>query len=130
MMKPTTAHSSLRPDRVSLGRFLCKPLVLCSTLALIILLCFKSLDAQPPAANTPAATPPESNLPDVPNFDIDLGTDEFENFGEEGFQVEEKLSPATETTVTVIKVAVGAAIVLLFGFIVMKLLRRKGADGA
>ncbi|MEZ6075981.1 MAG: hypothetical protein R3C56_10000 [Pirellulaceae bacterium] len=106
-----------------------------SILVLVLMMCAKSLDAQPPAANTPADAPPASaatpptpnlpNLPDVPDFDLEA--EGLENFGEEGFQVEEQLSPAAETTVTAIKIAVGAAIVLLFGFIVMKLLRRKSS---
>lgn len=149
MKKPITAHSNIQPERLSLGRIVCKRLLLCCTfqgsrrgasshilpasiLVLVCLLCVNPLQAQgptvdPPTAAPPAttATPPASNLPDVPDFD--LGTEEFENFGEEDFQVEEKLSPAAETTVTTIKVVVVAVIVLLFGFIAMKFLRRKGA---
>lgn len=134
MMKTNAAQPSLQPNRLWLGRVVCKRLMQCSTLVLVLLICVKSLDAQAPAGDPPAAAPPtsatappDSSPLDVPDFDIDLGTEEFENFGEEGFQVEEKLSPATETTVTIIKVAVVAVIVLLFGFIVMQLLRRKGA---
>ncbi len=134
MMKTNSSLPNIQSSRLSIGRLIGKHMVLCSTLALAVLMCANSLVAQPPAVDPPAAappasaaTPPASNLPDVPNFDIDLGTEEFENFGEEDFQVEDKLSPAKETTVTVIKVAVGAAIVLLFAFIVMKLLKRKPA---
>lgn len=131
MMKPNTTQPSHHPYRLSFGRVVFNQFVLCSTLALVIPMCVNSLDAQPPDATPPASNLPDSsNLPDVPNFDIDLGTEEFENFGEEDFQVEEKLSPSTETTVTVIKVAVGAAVVLLFGLMVMKLLRRKGPVGS
>lgn len=132
MMKPATEHSNFQADRLSLGRAVCKRLVHLCTLILVLLVCVNSLDAQgpdvdPPTAAPPATVtaPPASSLPDVPDFD--LGTEEFENFGEEDFQVEEKLSPAAETTVTAIKVAVVAVIVLLFGFIAMKFLGRKGA---
>ena len=132
MMKTNTTHPCHQPSRLSLGRLLLKHFMRCSTLALLVLMCANPLNAQPPAAEPPAAAPPAAaatpaaaNLPDVPASDIDFGTEEFEDFGEEDFQVEEKLSPATETTVTVIKVAVGTAIVLLFVLIAMKLLKRK-----
>ncbi|MEO8271292.1 MAG: hypothetical protein ABI557_16340 [Aureliella sp.] len=132
MMKTNTTPPNSLSRRLSLGSLFFKHFKLCSALALVVLVCADSLDAQPPAIDPPAAapptsaaTPPDSSLSDVPNFDIDLGTEEFENFGEEDFQVEEKLSPAMESTVTYIKLAAVAAIVLLFAFIVMKWSKRK-----
>ena len=91
------------------------------------------LFAQPPSGEvsqaatdettaTPAAMP---SLPGDLDFDIDLGTEEFENFGEEDFKVEEANYVRDTVVPMAIKVAIGAVVILLFAWVAMKLVKPK-----
>ncbi len=62
--------------------------------------------AQTTTVETPAA------VPEVPgDLDFDMDTAEFENFGDEGFVVEEPLDPTTGAAITAIQVVIGLAVV-------------------
>lgn len=79
-------------------------------------------DAVPGTSTTPAAVP---NLPSDVEFDIDLGTEEFDNFGEEGFQVEEENYFRDTVVPIAIKVAIGAVVILLLAWVAKKLTEPK-----
>ncbi len=108
-------------------------------LALLLFLVIGSLSsvwAQAPteatASPTPASSPTPGALPTAgttlpaeENFDIDLDTSEFEDFGEENFQVEEELSPTAEASISAIKI-IAVVLGILFGiFLISKLLQSK-----
>ena len=132
---PTTPISHL-PSPLSMSQHMRLRFFLCCTMALMLLVGTNSCLAQapevaPPAGDGPTVSQPApaegttSSPPVVPDFDIDLGTEEFENFGDENFQVDDKLSPAKERTVTTIKIAVVVLIVLLIATVAIKLFKRK-----
>lgn len=86
------------------------------------------LFAQTPNVEVPGSVPGTSttspaapNLPSDVEFDIDLGTEEFENFGEEGFQVEEENYFRDTVLPIAIKVAIGAVVILLLAWVAKKL---------
>ncbi len=92
--------------------------------------------AQPPSGEVPAAvddgttttSPSPANSasnPESVDFDIDLGTEEFENFGEEDFQVEEADYFRDTLLPVAIKVGIGAAVILLLAWVAMKLVKPK-----
>ncbi len=95
-----------------------------------------SVRAQPPsvesaqavdeATKVPAPAPANSaSNPESVDFDIDLGTEEFENFGEEDFQVEEADYLRDTVIPIAIKIAIAAAVVLLLAWVAMKLVKPK-----
>lgn len=145
MTKYTTTPSSHLPSPLPMSQVMRLRFFLSCSMALMLLVGSNSCLAQapevaPPVADGPTATQPApapapaegttSSPPVVPDFDIDLGTEEFENFGDEDFQVDDKLSPANERTVTTIKIAVVVLIVLLIATVAIKLFKRKGPAGS
>lgn len=70
-----------------------------------------------------ASLPPRPNLPSDVEFDIDLGTEEFENFGEEDFLVEEENYFRDTVVPIAIKVTIGAVVILLLAWVAMKLVK-------
>ena len=137
MTKYTTTPTSHLPSPLPMSPVMRLRIFLSCSMALMLLVGSNSCLAQapevaPPVGDGPTATQPApaegttSSPPVVPDFDIDLGTEEFENFGDEDFQVDDKLSPAKERTVTTIKIAVVVLIVLLIATVAIKLFKRKG----
>lgn len=92
-----------------------------------------TLFAQPPSVESPqvptdGTTAAPSEVPSPLNdldFDIDLGTEEFENFGEEDFKVEEANYFRDTVVPIAIKVAIGAAVILLLAWVATKLAKPK-----
>lgn len=96
-----------------------------------------TLVAQPPSVETSqetttdGTTAPAPAAPSLPSdLDFDLGTDEFENFGEEGFQVEEENYFRDTVVPIAIRVAIAAVVILLLAWVAMKLVKPKPPTSA
>lgn len=119
----------------SLGALRSCAFVLCA-LTLALAPASTALLAQPPSVEMPqessdgttASAPAVPSLPG--DLDFDLGTDEFENFGEEGFQVEEANYFRDKVVPIAIRVTIAAVVILLLAWAAMKLRKSKPPTSA